>query len=187
MEFIRREIDGVVEIRPKRHGDARGHFSETYRRSAFAEQGIADEFVQGNSSLSISPGTVRGLHYQLAPHAQGKLVSVLRGAIYDVALDIRKGSPTFGRHVGVTLTAENRTFFYVPVGFAHGFCTLEPDTEVAYGVSAYYSAAHERAILWSDPALGIDWPLPPEGATVSDKDAIAPLLQDAAQDAADLF
>ncbi|RXF66941.1 dTDP-4-dehydrorhamnose 3,5-epimerase, partial [Hansschlegelia zhihuaiae] len=131
MDFIRQRIFDVVEIRPRYFRDARGYFSEIYKKSALAEAGVLADFVQDNKSLSSLPGTIRGLHFQLPPFAQGKLVSCVRGAIYDVAVDIRRDSPTFGQHVGVTLTAEQGNQLYVPVGFAHGFCTLEPDTEVA--------------------------------------------------------
>jgi dTDP-4-dehydrorhamnose 3,5-epimerase len=179
MDFIRQQIPDVVEIRPRYFRDARGYFSETYKKSALAEAGVSVDFVQDNKSLSTVPGTIRGLHFQLPPFAQGKLVSCLRGAIYDVAVDIRRGSPTFGQHVGVTLTAEAGNQLYVPVGFAHGFCTLEPDTEVAYKVTAYYSAECDRGVLWSDPAIGIDWPVDPERAQLSDKDRKAPRLAEA--------
>lgn len=179
MEFIEHEIPGVWEVRPKRFEDARGFFSETYKRSAFQERGVDIEFVQDNRSLSRFSGTIRGLHFQTPPFAQAKLVSVTRGSILDVAVDIRRGSPTFGRHVAVTLTAQDGAQLLVPEGFAHGFCTLEPDCEVSYKVSALYSAANDRAILWDDPALALPWPVTREAATLSDKDARAPLLADA--------
>ncbi|MGA0533498.1 dTDP-4-dehydrorhamnose 3,5-epimerase [Hansschlegelia sp. KR7-227] len=179
MEFIRHPIDGVIELRPKYFGDARGYFAETYRKSAWEQAGVFLEFVQENKSLSRAVGTIRGLHFQLPPFAQDKLVSCVRGAIYDVAVDIRRASRTFGQHVGVTLTAERGEQLLVPAGFAHGFCTIEPDTEVAYKVSSYYSAECDRGVLWSDPAIGIAWPVEPDAAQLSDKDRRAPLLADA--------
>src|SRR5215208_629678 len=148
----------ITEVRlivPDRFHDERGYFSETYSRRDFAAAGVTDEFVQDNHSLSTKTGTVRGLHYQLAPVAQAKLVRVLRGAIFDVAVDLRRGSPTFGLHVAQTLSAGAWNQLFVPVGFAHGFCTLEPDTEVVYKVTAQYSRAHDRGIRWNDPALAI--------------------------------
>ncbi|MDR4305425.1 dTDP-4-dehydrorhamnose 3,5-epimerase [Chelatococcus sambhunathii] len=176
MEFIRLDIPDVVEIRPRRFADDRGWFAETFKRSAFEAEGLDPDFVQDNRSLSRAAGTVRGLHFQLPPFAQAKLVSVARGAILDVAVDIRRSSQTFGRHVAARLDAENGALLYVPEGFAHGFCTLEPDTEVIYRVSRPYSAAHERAVFWADPALAIDWPVEVANAVVSEKDAEAPKL-----------
>ena len=169
-------IPDVRLVVPDRFGDARGFFSETYSRRDFAAGGIADEFVQDNHSRSASTGTVRGLHYQLPPFAQGKLIRVLKGSILDVAVDIRRGSPSFGDHVAVTLTAEAGNQLYVPAGFAHGFCTLEPDTEVAYKVTDYYSREHDRGIRWNDPALRIDWPVGAEAAVLSAKDVALPML-----------
>ena len=176
MEFIRLDIPDVVEIRPRRFGDARGWFAETFKRSAFEAEGLIGDFPQDNRSLSRAIGTVRGLHFQLPPFGQAKLVSVARGAILDVAVDIRRGSQTFGRHVAARLDAESGAMLYVPEGFAHGFCTLEPDTEVIYKVSRPYSAAHERAVFWADPALAIDWPADTGEAVVSEKDTAAPRL-----------
>jgi dTDP-4-dehydrorhamnose 3,5-epimerase len=178
MDIIPTALDGIVEIRPTRHGDDRGWFSETYKRHVLRDAGIDIEFVQDNESFSAPAGTLRGLHYQLPPHAQDKLVRVIHGSVVDVAVDIRRGSPTFGRHVTVTLTAELGNQLLVPAGFAHGFSTLEADTRVAYKVSAVYAPDCERAIRWDDPSLGIDWQLPPGGPTLSGKDAIAPLLAD---------
>lgn len=178
MKVSSTEIADVKIVEPARHGDERGYFSETYNRRAFAAAGIALDFVQDNHSLSRPAGTIRGLHYQLAPFAQDKLVRVVRGAIFDVAVDLRRGSPTYGRHVAVTLRASDARQLLVPIGFAHGFCTLEPDTEVIYKVTNYYSAAHDRGILWSDPALGIAWPEAARNATLSLKDRQLPPLRD---------
>lgn len=179
MEIVEREIPGVFEIRPKRIEDARGWFSEAFKASALTERGIDVEFVQDNRSLSRDAGTVRGLHFQLPPFAQAKLVSVVRGAILDVAVDLRRSSPTFGRHVAARLSADSGNQLYVPEGFGHGFCTLEPDVEVFYKVSAPYAPAHDRAVLWDDPALGIVWPVDAAAAKLSPKDAAAPRLADA--------
>lgn len=163
-------ISDVLLIEPERHRDERGFFSETYNKRALAELGIALGFVQDNHSFSVRKGTVRGLHFQSRPLAQAKLVRVVRGAIFDVAVDIRTGSPTYGRHVHTTLSADNWHQVYVPIGFAHGFCTLVPDTEVIYKVDSYYSRDHDRGLLWCDPALAIDWPVAEANAVVSDKD-----------------
>lgn len=173
-------IEGPRLIAPARHGDARGFFSETWSRAAFAAIGIDCDFVQDNHSLSRVKGTVRGLHFQTPPFAQAKLVRVSRGAIFDVAVDIRKGSPTFGQHVAVELSAENWHQLFVPPGFAHGFCTLQPDTEVLYKVSAPYAPDHDKGILWNDKALAIDWPVGVDEAVVSDKDRAQPRLSELA-------
>lgn len=172
-------IPEVKLITPKRFGDQRGFFAETYNRKLFAELGFPDEFVQDNHSLSREVGVVRGLHYQLPPFAQAKLVRVIRGAIFDVALDIRRGSPTFGKWVGAELSADNFTQILVPVGFAHGFVVRAPDTEVVYKVTAYYSPSHDRGILWNDPDLGIDWGIDPTKAVLSEKDRKHPQLKHA--------
>jgi len=178
MEITPTDLDGVVEIRPRRFGDDRGWFSETWNHSALAEAGIDIDFVQDNESFSAPVGTIRGLHYQVAPHPQGKLVRVIQGSILDVAVDIRRDSPTFGRHVTVILNANDGNQLLVPAGFAHGFCTLEPDVRVAYKVSGQYAPDCERAIRWDDPQLNINWTLPADGPTLSGKDAVAPLLAD---------
>ena len=167
----------IVHIRPTRHGDRRGFFAETYSRRKYSELGIEDEFVQDNHSLSREVGTLRGLHFQAPPHAQAKLVRCGRGALFDVAVDIRRGSPTYGRWEGYKLTAENGEQLYVPVGFAHGFVTLEPDSEIVYKCSDYYAPETEGVILWSDPDIGIDWPTGSD-LILSEKDAAAPLLSD---------
>jgi dTDP-4-dehydrorhamnose 3,5-epimerase len=171
-------LPDVKIIRTKVFGDSRGHFAEIYSRQAFAAAGIRDEFVQDNFSLSSAIGTVRGLHFQIAPFAQAKLVRVGRGRILDVAVDLRHSSPTYGRHVAVELSGDDNLQILIPVGFAHGFCTLEPNTEVHYKVSAHYSAAHDRGLAWNDPALGIDWPVDARHAALSDKDAANPPLSD---------
>lgn len=171
-------IPGVRLVVPDRFGDDRGFFSETYSRRDFVAAGIPDEFVQDNHSLSAGVGTVRGLHYQTQPFAQGKLIRVARGAVFDVAVDLRRGSQTFGAHVQATLSAAGGQQLFVPTGFAHGFCTLEPDTEVVYKVTAYYSREHDRGIRWDDPALDIAWPVDRGSAVLSAKDIELPLLAD---------
>lgn len=172
-------VPGPVLIEARRFGDARGFFLESWSARDFAALGIPDLFVQDNHSLSAAIGTVRGLHFQVPPHPQAKLVRVLRGAILDVAVDIRRSSPHFGRHVAVVLSAANARQLYVPAGFAHGFCTLEPDTEVAYKVSDIYAPACDRAIAWDDPDLALPWPVGAGEAILSDKDRRAPRLADA--------
>jgi dTDP-4-dehydrorhamnose 3,5-epimerase len=171
-------LSEVIEVEPVRHGDDRGWFSETFKVETFAQEGLDVDFVQDNESFSAAVGTVRGLHYQLAPAAQAKLMRVLSGSICDVALDIRRGSPTFGEYVSVTLTADAGNQLFVPVGFAHGFCTLEPNTTVAYKVSARYAPDAERSIAWDDPDIGIAWPDVASKATLSGKDAKNPRLAD---------
>jgi dTDP-4-dehydrorhamnose 3,5-epimerase len=169
-------LSGLRLVTVKRHGDARGWFAETFRDDVLTKAGVSGPWVQENQSFSAAKGTVRGLHFQLAPFAQAKLVRVLQGSILDVVVDIRRSSPTFGRHVAVRLDAETGAQLFVPEGYAHGFCTLEPDTMLSYKVSAYYSAAHDRGLRWDDPALAIDWPVVAENAIVSDKDKSAPAL-----------
>jgi dTDP-4-dehydrorhamnose 3,5-epimerase len=169
-------IPEVKIVTPKRFGDHRGYFSETYNRQRFVAAGIDTEFVQDNHSLSAAIGTVRGLHFQSEPFAQVKLIRVVRGRILDVAVDLRRSSLTYGQHVAVELSAENGRQFLIPVGFAHGFCTLEPDTEIQYKVSAYYSAAHDHGLTWNDPALDIAWPIDAAAAVISDKDSRQPTL-----------
>ncbi len=174
-------IPDVKLIAPPRFGDSRGFFSETYNKRRLAEAGIDLEFVQDNHSLSRERGVVRGLHFQLPPAAQAKLVWVVRGAAFDVVVDIRRGSPTFGRHVAMALAADDWQQLLVPAGFAHGFATLVPDTEVVYKVTDYYSPEHERGILWNDPALDIPWPVSPEEAILSAKDRKLPLFGEASE------
>ena len=174
-------IADVKLITPRKHGDARGFFSETWKEQALADAGIAAHFVQDNHAFSAAKDTVRGLHFQLEPMAQDKLVRVTRGAILDVAVDIRRSSPTFGRHVAAVLSADNWAQLWVPKGFAHAYCTLAPDTEVIYKVTAYYSPAHDRGVLWNDPALTIAWPVTSTSAQLSDKDRLQPTLANAPQ------
>jgi dTDP-4-dehydrorhamnose 3,5-epimerase len=169
-------IPDVLLIEPARHGDARGFFSEVWSRRALAEHGIAADFVQDNHAASAPCFVLRGLHFQRPPSAQGKLIRVPRGAILDVAVDIRQGSPTYGRHVAEVLSAANWRQMWVPRGFAHGYCTLEPDTEVQYKTDAYYDRAADAGIAWDDPALGIAWPVDAAAAVLSDKDRAAPRL-----------
>ena len=164
-------------IKPKRHGDHRGFFAETYSRAKYSELGIDDEFVQDNHSLSREVGTLRGLHFQAPPHAQAKLVRCGRGAIFDVAVDIRRGSPTYGHWKGYELTAENGEQLYIPVGFAHGFLTLGQDSEIVYKCSDYYAPETEGAVFWNDREIGIDWPSD-TAPILSEKDAVAPLFSD---------
>lgn len=170
------EIPEVKIILPKKHGDARGFFSETYTRRALAAGGIDIDFIQDNHAFSAAKGTVRGLHFQTPPMAQAKLVRVVRGAILDVAVDIRVGSPSYGKHVAVELSADRWNQIFIPEGFAHGLVTLTPDVEVIYKVSQYYSAAHDKGLLWNDPALGIQWPIAPTDAILSEKDKVQPRL-----------
>lgn len=178
MQITDTKIPAVKRIVPKKHGDARGYFMETFSEPRFAEAGISERWVQDNQSLSKPQGTVRGLHFQIAPAGQAKLIRVLQGAILDVAVDLRRGSPSFGQHVAVELTADGGEQLYVPVGFAHGFCTLVPDTAVAYKVSHVYAPAEDRGLRWNDPALGIDWPVTEATALLSPKDTQQPLFAD---------
>lgn len=171
------KLQGSYLIEPVVHGDSRGFFVESYNKSKLQQLGINHTFIQDNQSLSVESGILRGLHYQLNPKAQSKLISVLSGAIYDVTVDIRRNSPTFGQWVGVILSEHNHRQLLVPKGFAHGFCTLVPNTQVFYKVDEYYSPEHDRGILWNDPALGIDWPT--SSPILSDKDQRHPLLKDA--------
>jgi dTDP-4-dehydrorhamnose 3,5-epimerase len=179
VDVIETRIPAVKRIVPKRFGDARGWFSETFRMDVLERADIAVPFVQDNQSFSAPQGTIRGLHFQIPPQPQTKLVRVLAGAILDVAVDIRPDSPTYGQHVAVRLDAEGGEQLFIPHGFAHGFCTLTPDVMVAYKVDSYYSPAHDRAVLWNDPDLGIDWPVGEGQAILSDKDLRAPRLRDA--------
>jgi dTDP-4-dehydrorhamnose 3,5-epimerase len=178
MQIERLDIPDVFVLTPKRFGDARGYFTETFRADVMADIAPGLTFVQDNQSGSAAVGTVRGLHFQTAPHAQAKLVRVTRGAILDVAVDLRRGSPYYGKQVHSMLSAENGSQLFVPVGFAHGFCTLAPDTEVTYKVSTYYNAAADRGLAWNDPALGIPWPVAVGKAVLSAKDQTHPNLSE---------
>lgn len=176
MIFEPLSIADVVLIKPNKICDDRGYFMETFRQSSFEQHAGVVEFKQENQSLSASAGTVRGFHFQLAPRAQGKLVRCIAGAIFDVAVDIRLGSPTYGRHVAVELSAKNGYQLWIPVGFAHGFCTLLPSTEVSYKVTDYYSPEHDRGLRWDDPAIGVQWPDVAVNTFLSVKDKGQPLL-----------
>jgi dTDP-4-dehydrorhamnose 3,5-epimerase len=167
-------LAGVLILTPQRHGDARGFFSESWNRARMAAAGIELDFVQDNHSLSAAPGTLRGLHYQSPPHAQAKLVRCGRGSLWDVAVDFRTGSPTFGQWVGVDLTPENGRQLLIPAGFLHGFVTRLPDTEIIYKCTDYYAPDCDGAVAWDDPDIGIDWGV--DAPVLSDKDAKAPKL-----------
>jgi len=174
LEVLATKIPEVKVIRPVRHVDQRGFFSETYNKKALAEAGIEVEFVQDNHSFSAEKNVVRGLHYQTRPFAQDKLLRVLRGAVFDVAVDLRRSSPTFGQHIGLVLTGEDGNQILIPQGFAHGFSTLQPNTEIIYKVSNYYSRENDRGVFWADPDLGIPWPVAKDAAILSDKDRQLP-------------
>jgi dTDP-4-dehydrorhamnose 3,5-epimerase len=165
-------------IKPRRFVDERGWFAEIYNRRTYGSLGVDVDFCQDNFSLSHTPGVIRGLHFQAPPHGQAKLVRCVRGRIWDVAVDIRRGAPTYGQWVGAELTPESGLQLYVPEGFAHGFITLEPDTEVEYKASDFYAPGCEGGIIWNDPDLALPWPLPPGGAILSDKDKVLPKLRD---------
>ena len=172
------ELEGLVEIRPNRFSDERGFFSEVWREDAMAEAGIDVHFVQDNHSFSKARGVLRGMHFQSPPAAQEKLVRVSRGAVFDVAVDVRPGSASYGRWAGLVLSAQEWNQLFIPKGFAHGFVTLEDDTEVMYKVSAVYAPDLDRTVRFDDPAIGIDWPIRPGSVTLSDKDRSAPLLSE---------
>lgn len=179
MQVTPTEIPEIKILVPRRLADQRGWFCESYSQRRLAEQaGIHTTFVQDNLSHSEKTGTVRGLHFQTPPHAQAKLIGVVAGAVLDVAVDIRRGSPTYGRHVAVRLSARQGNQLFIPAGFAHGFCTLEPDTILSYKVSDFYAPACDTGLRWNDPALGIDWPVSAEAAILSPKDRDWPLLAD---------
>lgn len=179
VQVIDTELPEVKVLVPRRFTDPRGLFCETYSRRTLASLGIDLDFVQDNHSISTERGVVRGLHFQLPPFAQAKLIRVVRGAVFDVVVDIRRDSPTFGRHASATLTADNWQQVFIPPGFAHGFCTLEPNTEVIYKVSNFYSPEHDRGLIWNDPEVGIKWPVAPAEARLSEKDLRHPRLHDA--------
>lgn len=177
MKITPLKLEGAAVLEPAVHGDQRGFFMESYNEATMIELGVNDRFIQDNQSLSTEAGVLRGLHYQLNPKAQTKLIRVLTGAIYDVILDIRPSSSTFGQWTGVILSEDNKKQLLVPKGFAHGFCTLVPNTQVLYKVDKYYSPEHDRGILWNDPVLGIDWPI--SDPLLSDKDKCHPVFADA--------
>lgn len=178
MKFTKTNLDGVIIVDPAVHGDHRGWFMETYNETDFKSSGINLNFVQDNQSFSAAKGTLRGLHYQLNPKAQTKLVRCTRGSIYDVAVDIRKGSPTFGEWFGIELTSENKKQLLIPKGFAHGFMTLTEDVEVQYKVDEFYAPECDRGIIWNDPQISVEWPMDVQ-PILSAKDEKAPLLKDA--------
>jgi dTDP-4-dehydrorhamnose 3,5-epimerase len=178
LEIVRTAIPAVIRLEPRRFQDARGFFTETWNRARMAAAGLNVDFVQDNHSYSAEAGTVRGLHYQSPPMAQAKLVRVARGAIRDVAVDVRRGSPTYGRWVAEELSAANGYQLFVPEGFLHGFVTLTPDTDVIYKVNAPYAPECDGAVRFDDPDLAVDWGIGPGKAVLSDKDAAAPVFRD---------
>jgi len=177
MPFIETGFPGLVVFEPRVFEDSRGFFFESYNENTFAAQGITTRFVQDNQSRS-SYGVIRGLHYQLAPHAQSKLVRVLTGSILDVAVDIRKGSPTYGKVYALEISAANKKQLFIPKGFAHGFSVLSETAEVMYKCDTFYNKESEGGIIYNDPALQIDWQIPADKAIVSDKDIVLPVLAD---------
>ena len=178
MQVIDLSLSGLKLITPKKFGDDRGFFCETYNASSWQKLGLNFNFVQDNHSLSRDVGTIRGLHFQTPPYAQDKLVRVLRGRILDIAVDLRAGSPTFKQHVAIELSQENWSQLLIPVGFAHGFVTLEPDTEVFYKVTNFYSPQHDLGVAWNDPEININWPVKRENVILSQKDDSLPFLAD---------
>ncbi|KAA9389001.1 dTDP-4-dehydrorhamnose 3,5-epimerase [Neorhizobium galegae] len=178
MRFESTIIEDVLLLTSKKFGDPRGYFMETFRKNLFESEVGSFTFVQDNRSYSAEAGTVRGLHFQIQPCSQGKLVSCSSGAFLDVAVDIRIGSPTYGKFVAVELSAENALQLWLPPGFAHGFCTLTADTVITYKVTDYYSAEHERGLLWNDPEIGIEWPVAADKAILSEKDRDQPKLSE---------
>ena len=172
------EIADVKLVTPPRFQDPRGFFSETWNHGRFADAGIPGPFIQDNHAVSTVSGVLRGLHCQVGRNAQGKLVRCVKGAIYDVAVDARQGSPTFGKYVGATISAENWAQIWVPTGFLHAYCTLTEETEVIYKVTGAYDKAAERGVIWNDPDIGIDWPVSPDEVILSDKDKTLPRLRD---------
>jgi dTDP-4-dehydrorhamnose 3,5-epimerase len=176
MEFIKTDLPGVILIKPDVHADERGFLLESFTRDRYEKGGIKAAFMQDNHTLSVKKGVLRGLHFQIPPFAQNKLIRVTRGSIHDVAVDLRKQSPAFGKWRGFNLSAGNFHQLFVPVGFAHGFCTLEKDTEVQYKVDNPYSPAHERGVRWNDPDLAIVWPF--KEVVLSAKDSVLPYFKD---------
>jgi dTDP-4-dehydrorhamnose 3,5-epimerase len=171
MEIEKTELPGVLLLKPRRFVDGRGYFVEVFSERTFSNAGVKTGFVQENQSYSIKAGTIRGLHFQVPPAPQAKLVRVLRGAIFDVAADLRQGSPTYGQWISKILTAEHGEQLFIPRGFAHGFCTMEPDSEVLYNVDGFYAPECDSGLNWSDPDLKINWPIDAKAAILSDKDA----------------
>jgi len=171
-------IPEVKLLTPPRFNDPRGFFSETWKESSFAEAGVPGPFLQDNHAVSTARGILRGLHCQIGPNAQGKLVRCIRGAIYDVAVDVRMGSPTYGQWVGAEISAGNWTQIWVPVGFLHAYCTLTDETEVIYKVTGRYDKPAERGVIWNDPDIGVEWPIPASEVILSDKDKVLPRLRD---------
>jgi dTDP-4-dehydrorhamnose 3,5-epimerase len=180
MEIERTAIDGVLIIRPRKFEDARGFFAPVFRPDDLEVAGVTHGWVQENQSLSLRKGTIRGLHFQKPPFAQAKLLRVIRGGAFDVSVDLRRASPTYGQHVAIELSAENLAHVYIPPGFAHGFCTLTDNTEVLYKVSAEWSPAHEGGLLWNDPALNITWPVDPSTISLAERDQRWPRLAEIA-------
>ena len=178
MKFERLSIPDIILIEPKAFSDDRGWFSEAYNQKVWRDGGVTDVFVQDNEALSNVAGTIRGLHFQAPPHAQSKLMRCVAGSIFDVAIDIRRNSPTFGKCVTAEITAASRTQLFIPVGFAHGYCTLTSNTIVQYKVSSHYNTDSERGILWNDPALAIEWPTQVGAPVIAPRDAKLPLLCD---------
>jgi dTDP-4-dehydrorhamnose 3,5-epimerase len=176
MEFRSFDLDGPLEIVPRKIEDSRGYFAETFRLASFIERVGNVEFVQDNTSLSVQRGTVRGIHFQAHPAAQGKLVRCLAGKLLDVAVDLRNDSKTYGRWIGVMLTPEENNQLWVPLGFGHAFCTLEPNTVISYRVTGYYSAEHDKGVAWNDPDIAIDWPSIVDPDSLSPKDRVQPRL-----------
>jgi dTDP-4-dehydrorhamnose 3,5-epimerase len=176
MEFSTFDIEGPLELIPKKFEDDRGYFCELFRLSAFVERAGPVTFVQDNQSLSIRVGTIRGIHFQMHPRAQGKLVRCSAGSVLDIGVDLRRNSPTYGKWISTTLTAEKNNQLWIPVGFGHAFCTLEPDSIISYRVTDYYSAEHDRGVAWDDPDIGISWPSVADPATLSGKDRSQPRL-----------
>lgn len=176
MEFRTFDIEGPLELLPRKFEDERGYFSEIFRKSVFEEKVGAVEFVQDNQSLSVRPGTIRGIHFQTHPCAQGKLVRCSSGSVLDVAVDLRHDSPTFGQWIAITLSASALNQLWIPVGFGHAFCTLEPNSVISYRVTDYYSAEHDQGVAWDDPDIAIDWPAIADAETLSGKDRAQPSL-----------
>jgi dTDP-4-dehydrorhamnose 3,5-epimerase len=178
MEFRSFELDGPLEIKPRKIQDERGYFSEIFRANSFGERVPDVTFVQDNQSLSIRAGTIRGLHFQTNPCAQGKLVRCLAGKLLDVAVDLRADSLSYGRWISLVLTPEENNQLWVPAGFGHGFCTLEPNSVISYRVTSYYSPDHDKGVAWDDPDIAIDWPAVADADTLSDKDGRQPNLSE---------